>query len=84
MPVSAEGTMLNRTATLRYVGRFSLLFSLAVFLLGRRYENIGLISIAAGIAIIGMLCISDSAHHHAASRAGPHRPRPQPPSGELR
>jgi hypothetical protein len=58
--------MLSRADTLRYVGRFLLLFSLAVLLLGRHYANVGLMSIATGLAIIGFICISDSIRHSVA------------------
>ena len=52
--------MLTRVESLRYVGRFSLAFATAVFLLGRYYANPGLYSIALGIAIIGALCTIES------------------------
>ena len=58
--------MLSRSETLKYVGRFLLLFSLAVLLLGRHYANIGLVSIATGLAIIGLICISDAIRHSVA------------------
>ena len=82
--------MLTRDETLRYTGRFSLAFSAAVFLLGRYYENPGLISIALGVAIIGVLTLMD-AGRAATLRANlqaarPSRPVPRPrqrPSGSY-
>jgi len=56
----------SRSETLKYVGRFLLLFSLAVLVLGRHYANIGLMSIATGLAIIGLVCISDAIRHSVA------------------
>lgn len=67
--------MLSRADTLRYVGRFILVFSIAVFLLGRHYANLGLVSIATGLAILGAVCISD-ALHHSVTEAVVHFPRP--------
>lgn len=58
--------MLSRADTLKYVGRFILIFSLAVFLLGRYYANLGLVSIATGLAILGVVCISDAIRHSVA------------------
>lgn len=72
--------MLSRSDTLKYVGRFLLVFSLAVLLLGRRYANIGLMSIATGLAIIGLICISD-AIRHSVTEAVARMPRP---SGRFR
>ena len=72
--------MLSRSETLKYVGRFLLLFSLAVLLLGRRYANIGLMSIATGLAIIGVICISDAIRHSVAEAVG----RVPRPSGRFR
>ena len=67
--------MLSRAATLKYVGRFLVFFSLAVLLLGRHYANLGLVSIATGLAILGAVCISD-ALHHSVTEAVVHFPRP--------
>lgn len=72
--------MLSRSDTLKYVGRFLLLFSIAVLLLGRRYANIGLMSIATGLAIIGLVCISDAIRHSVAEAVA-RMPRP---SGRFR
>ena len=72
--------MLSRSETLKYVGRFLLLFSLAVLLLGRHYANIGLMSIATGLAIIGLICISDAIRHSVAEAVA-RMPRP---SGRFR
>lgn len=72
--------MLSRSETLKYVGRFLLLFSIAVLLLGRHYENIGLMSIATGLAIIGVICISDAIRHSMAEAVA-RMPRP---SGRFR
>lgn len=72
--------MLSHSETLRYVGRFLLLFSLAVLLLGRRYANVGLMSIATGLAIIGAVCISDAIRHSLAEAVA-RMPRP---SGRFR
>ena len=72
--------MLSRSETLKYVGRFLLLFSLAVLLLGRRYANIGLMSIATGLAIIGVICISDAIRHSVAEAVA----RVPRPSGRFR
>ena len=55
--------MLSRADTMKYVGRFLVGFSLAVFLLGRHYANLGLVSIATGLAILGVVCISDAIRH---------------------
>ena len=55
--------MLSRADTLKYVGRFLVFFSIAVFLLGRYYANLGLVSIATGLAILGVVCISDAIRH---------------------
>ena len=79
--------MLSRADTLRYTGRFSLAFAAAVFLLGRYYENPGLISIALGVAIIGVLTLMDAGRAAAVSArpeaARPSRPVPRP-SGPFR
>ncbi len=72
--------MLSRAQTLKYVGRFLLLFSLAVLLLGRHYANVGLMSIATGLAIIGLVCISDAVRHSVAEAVA-RMPRP---SGRFR
>lgn len=58
--------MLNRTEALTYVGRFIIVFSLAVLLLGRYYANLGLVSISTGFAILGVVCISDAIRHSVA------------------
>jgi hypothetical protein len=75
--------MPSRAETLKYVGRFIIVFSLAVFLLGRYYANLGLVSIATGFAILGVVCISDSIRHtvadvvvHFPRRSGAFRRRP--------
>ena len=72
--------MLSRADTMKYVGRFLVGFSLAVFLLGRHYANLGLVSIATGLAILGVVCISD-AIRHSVSEVVVHFPRP---SGSFR
>lgn len=72
--------MMSRAETLKYAGRFLLVFSLAVLLLGRHYANVGLVSIATGLAIIGFVCISD-AIRHSVSEAVARVPRP---SGRFR
>ncbi|MBA2626615.1 MAG: hypothetical protein H0U85_01230 [Gemmatimonadales bacterium] len=61
--------MFTRVETLRYVGRFSLVFSAVVFLLGRRYDSLGLVSIALAIAIIGLVCVSDPIRNSFAESA---------------
>jgi len=81
--------VLSRDETLRYTGRFSLAFAAAVFLLGRYYENPGLISIALGVAIIGVLTLMDARRaallHPRHEPARPSRPVPRPsrPSGRF-
>jgi len=72
--------MPSRAETLTYVGRFLLVFSLGVLLLGRHYGNVGLMSIATGLAIIGFICISDAVRH-SVSEAVARLPRP---SGQFR
>jgi hypothetical protein len=55
--------MQDRTETLKHMGQFLLVFSLTVLLLGRHYGNFGLVSIATGLAILGLLCVSDRLRH---------------------
>lgn len=67
--------MLERTETLKFMGRFLLVFSLTLLLLGRHYANLGLVSIATGLGILGLLCLSDGIRRSEADAVAP-APRP--------
>ena len=57
--------------TLRCAGWFALAFGTVVLLLAIRYANLGLGLIAAGVGIIGILCLADALRHataHARAR----------------